>query len=629
MPRVAILMVNGFDRAGRYAAPLSEGRARAVDWLSLTLGQIRRHTDTSDYEVLLYDNANWPEQRARISEFPNVRIVAGDRELPHAEALDFLADATSPDVEVLVTLDTDAFPIHDEWLPTLLDKIDGGCALVGVWRDEMSPVLEPFIHPSCLAIRRDRFFRLEGVSFAKSYDIDVGYNIFEELKSEGEQYYPLSRSNARNIHFLLGGIYGDLIYHQGSGSRFPRFWLPSDPIADERARALLQDLAFADLDRLIAYLRGKDDAELHRRVEGLSRSAVDIASAAEPAVDASISEELPEADLAYIHDRRLAPLFWQPTGAEVCSAWTGHVPFALWLVGVSKPYVLVELGTRRGGSYLAFCRAVVDHKTPTRCYAVDTWEGDPHAGIYGEEIFEALIDVHNSRYSHFSKLLRMTFDAALPYFADRSIDLLHVDGYHTYEAVQHDFMTWRDKLSPRAVVLFHDTRERRDDFGVWRFWDELREQYPSFEFDHSHGLGVLAIGREVPAPVRALCAISESPEGQIVKQRFAAQGALWSAATSVNDRARVDGRDVQITTLQDKLKTLRAQAERDAEEGELLRRRLAELERDQAALRGSTSWRATAPFRRIGAALPAELRRIISRVPGGRVGRRPTSGSDG
>lgn len=176
------------------------------------------------------------------------------------------------------------------------------------------------------------------------------------------------------------------------------------------------------------------------------------------------------------------------------SAWTEHVPFAFWLVAMLKPRTLVELGTYQGTSFLAFCQSVVATGAATRAYAVDSWEGDPHAGPLPPEVYNQLNAIVGKKYSAFASLLRMTFDAATAHFADGSVDLLHIDGFHTYEAVSHDFETWRSKLSPDAVVLFHDTQVFERGFGVNRFWTEVRELGRSFEFHHGHGLGVLAFG---------------------------------------------------------------------------------------------------------------------------------------
>lgn len=187
-----------------------------------------------------------------------------------------------------------------------------------------------------------------------------------------------------------------------------------------------------------------------------------------------------------------------PESLENPSAWVGHIPFAMWLIDEIKPDLFVELGTHSGNSYFSFCQSVKYNNIKTICYAVDTWEGDDHAGKYDDSVYEQ-VKLHNdNNYSHFSSLLRMTFDDANRYFSDKSIGLLHIDGLHTYEAVKHDFEKWLPKVTPGGIVLFHDINVRERDFGVWKLWEELKEQYiNNIEFTHSNGLGVLQIDQEI------------------------------------------------------------------------------------------------------------------------------------
>jgi len=225
-------------------------------------------------------------------------------------------------------------------------------------------------------------------------------------------------------------------------------------------------------------------------------------------------------------DPDLDPLFWPAERLGAISAWWAHVPFAFWLTRFIRPHLFVELGAHSGVSYSAFCEAVVRERLDTRCFAIDTWRGDEHAGFYGDEVYDEFRSFHDERYSGFSTLLRSTFDDAVLKLGDSSVDLLHIDGLHTYEAVRHDFETWRPKLSDRAVMLLHDTSEREEDFGVWRLWSELKEQFPSFEFLHGHGLGILAVGRDVPPPIASLCAVT-GPAMATIRERFAFAGQRW------------------------------------------------------------------------------------------------------
>src|SRR4051794_11602973 len=228
----------------------------------------------------------------------------------------------------------------------------------------------------------------------------------------------------------------------------------------------------------------------------------------------------------------LEPAFWPPSRAGAVSAWWGHVPFAHWLVTASRPDLVVELGTHHGVSFSTFCEAMQRGHIQGRCYAVDTWSGDKHSGLYDESVFRDLASFIRGRYGEFAELIRRTFDDALAHFDDGSVDLLHIDGLHTYDAVKSDFEKWRPKLSKRGIVLIHDTNARRDDFGVWRFWSEVRRRYPSFEFLHDHGLGIVAVGQDPPRAVAELCRL-DSAASMALRDRFAQLGARWVAVDAM------------------------------------------------------------------------------------------------
>ena len=176
------------------------------------------------------------------------------------------------------------------------------------------------------------------------------------------------------------------------------------------------------------------------------------------------------------------------------STWWQHVPIAHWLMCEVKPQTVVELGTHYGVSFFAFCEAAAAYSKSSFIYAVDTWEGDSQAGHYGQEVFEKVQLHANRKHRSQSRLIRSTFDDAAQYFNDQSIDLIHIDGLHTYDAVKHDYETWLPKLKDDAIILFHDINVRERDFGVWKFWQELKTNNVSYETANGHGLGILMRG---------------------------------------------------------------------------------------------------------------------------------------
>ncbi len=263
------------------------------------------------------------------------------------------------------------------------------------------------------------------------------------------------------------------------------------------------------------------------------------------------------------------PIFFSvPRRLTHSSAWHQHIPFAMHLVEALRPGVIVELGAHKGDSYCAFCQAVQQLKLPARCFAVDTWGGDDQAGFFGSEVLADLRAHHDPLYGGFSKLLQCSFDDALTNFPDGTIDLLHIDGYHAYEAVKHDFESWLPKMSRGGILLLHDTNVRERNFGVWRLWDEVKQKYPSFEFLHGHGLGVLAPGGDWPAALDDLFESSEQEAAQIRKFFF-----------QLGERLTL-----QI---------------RDAAELEQMRTQLADKERQLDQIYSSTGWKALQSYYRL------------------------------
>ena len=163
---------------------------------------------------------------------------------------------------------------------------------------------------------------------------------------------------------------------------------------------------------------------------------------------------------------------------------------------------IIEIGTARGGTLYLWLQAASADATVV---SVDL-PGGEFGGAYpacripfyqsfardGQDLHLLRDDSHQTQ----------TFNSVKQLFADQPVDFLFIDGDHTYEGVKTDFEMYGPLVRPGGLIAFHDTLPRPDfpDIEVYRFWDELKEQYDTSDLigpDGSGkiiGIGVLRVG---------------------------------------------------------------------------------------------------------------------------------------
>ena len=82
--------------------------------------------------------------------------------------------------------------------------------------------------------------------------------------------------------------------------------------------------------------------------------------------------------------------------------------FAHDLVKSMTPQKIVELGVHYD-SYFTFCQSVKENHLKCQCYGIDTWQGEEHSGLYGEEVWQTVKKYNDENYSKFLDLSTSDF----------------------------------------------------------------------------------------------------------------------------------------------------------------------------------------------------------------------------
>ncbi len=137
------------------------------------------------------------------------------------------------------------------------------------------------------------------------------------------------------------------------------------------------------------------------------------------------------------------------------------------------PSTVLEIGTAQGGVFWLLCRLAAADAT---LISLDLPPGERHSG--GKETDIDLDSMKRPgqtvRVIHGNSHAPETPGQVKYILGDRMIDLLFIDGDHTYEGVSQDYLMYSPLVRPGGMIAFHDiVKTPWPGCQVDRFWGEL------------------------------------------------------------------------------------------------------------------------------------------------------------
>ena len=160
-----------------------------------------------------------------------------------------------------------------------------------------------------------------------------------------------------------------------------------------------------------------------------------------------------------------------------------------------NPQTVLEIGTHRGGTLYLWARLA----RPDAILVSIDLPGGKFGGGYSPfrtPIYRRFAQAHQKLHlMRANSHAESTLEETKRLLSGHPIDLLFIDGDHTYEGVKKDWEMYSQLVRSGGLVVFHDVAGNYEDTQVKAFWDTIKTNYPYKEYmahpEGLYGIGVL------------------------------------------------------------------------------------------------------------------------------------------
>jgi cephalosporin hydroxylase len=153
------------------------------------------------------------------------------------------------------------------------------------------------------------------------------------------------------------------------------------------------------------------------------------------------------------------------------------------MLAINKPKFILEIGTAGGGTLFLLSRVA---RPDASIISLDLPGGGFGGGYLSSKIpFYQTFATQNQKiyFVREDSHSPQTFQLIQETLKGHKLDLLFIDGDHTYYGVKKDFEMYSRLVEKGGLIAFHDVCRTGIETGceVYKFWLEIKKQYPHEE----------------------------------------------------------------------------------------------------------------------------------------------------